>query len=387
MRVAIPREIAPGETRVALIPESVERLRAAGWEVSVETGAGFAAGFPDAAYRTAGAEIAATCESLYPGVRATLKVRSPGSLSAAGGHEVDRLPEGSVLIALLEPRRQPDLVERLSRRRVSAFALERLPRISRAQKMDVLSSMSTIAGYKAALLAASHLGKLFPLLMTAAGTVAPARVLVVGAGVAGLQAIATARRLGAVVEAADVRPAVREEVQSLGASFVDLGLAAEQAIGEGGYARELSEAHQQSERRLLAERARQADAIIATAMVPDRPAPRLLTREAVESMRPGSVIVDLAAEQGGNCELTRPGETVQHAGVTILGPKNLAATVPGHASQMYSRNMLAFFQLLWRSPAMPEEGGQEFVLEDEILRATCVTHGGRVLLEPQPVAG
>jgi NAD(P) transhydrogenase subunit alpha len=385
VRVAIPRETATGETRVALVPESVERLRALGHAVGVETGAGSAAGFPDAAYRAAGAEIETAREALYGSAGAVLKVRAPRALDG-GRHEADFLSPGAVLVGLLEPGRSADLLERLRARRASAFALESLPRLSRAQKMDVLSSMSTIAGYKAALLAASQLGRLFPLLMTAAGTLAPARVLVIGAGVAGLQAIATARRLGAVVEATDVRPAVREEVQSLGASFVELGVAEEEAVGAGGYARPLSESQEEAERRVLAERARQADVVIATAMVPDRPAPRLLGREAVEAMRPGSVIVDLAAEQGGNCELTRPGETVEHAGIRILGPRNLAATVPGHASLMFSRNLYAFFQLLFAVPAGSTDGRPRLALEDEIVRATCLLHEGRDPAEAPAVA-
>jgi NAD(P) transhydrogenase subunit alpha len=377
MKIVIPKEITPGETRVALVPESVAKLTKADLTVGVEKGAGQAAGFPDEAYAKAGAEIVDDPAALYQRADVILKIRAPIEHPGLGKDEVDLYPEGSVLIGLIGSREDGELIERLAKRRISTFSLILLPRISRAQKMDVLSSLSTVAGYKCALLAASSLPKFFPLLMTAAGTIAPAKVYVLGAGVAGLQAIATSRRLGAVVEASDIRPAVREEVQSLGATFVDLQVEAE---GEGGYAKEVSASHQEQERKIVAERARASDCVITTAVVPGRKAPVLITKEMVEVMRPGAVIVDLAAEQGGNCELTRAGETVVHNGVSIVGPTNLTASMPTHASQMYSRNIAAFLNL------MTKEGALNLDFEDEIVRESCMTHDGKPAPQPQPAA-
>jgi len=381
MRIVVPKEVVAHETRVALIPETVAKLVRDGFSVRVEKGAGVQATHMDSAYVEAGAEVAPDPAALYDGANVVVKVRSPVPHPAAGRDEVELLPEGVILVGILEAATRPDLVDRLRRRRINAFALELLPRISRAQKMDVLSSMSTVAGYKAALLAADSLNKFFPLLMTAAGTIAPAKVHVLGAGVAGLQAIATARRLGAVVEASDIRPAVREEVQSLGASFVDLHVEAGEAVGEGGYAKELSQSKQDEERRILAERLRLSDCVIATAMVPGKRAPRLITRDMVESMKYGSIIVDLAAEQGGNCELTQPGRTVTHAGITIYGPVHLVASVPTHASQMYSRNVYAFLGQFLKG------GRLELDFSDEILRSTCVTGGPSPASAGAPVSG
>ena len=370
MRIAVPREVAPGENRVALVPDTVARLAKAGFEVQVETGAGMAAGFTDEAYREAGATIAPGAPSLLGGTDVTLKVRAPMQV-AGGGHEADLLREGSVLIAFLGRDRESDLARKLTARGIRAFSMEMVPRISRAQKMDALSSMSTAAGYKAALLAAGSLGKFFPLLMTAAGTIAPARVFVIGAGVAGLQAIATSRRLGAIVEAFDVRPAVREEVQSLGATFVAPDLVADAAVDKGGYAKALTEEQHAREHKLLEERVKMNDVVITTAMIPGRPAPRLITADMVRQMRPGSVIVDLAAETGGNCELTRPGEKIVANGVTIIGFLDLATTIPTHASQMYSRNISSLLLHLVK------DGKLEPDFEDEITRESCFTRGAK----------
>ncbi|MEO5618593.1 MAG: Re/Si-specific NAD(P)(+) transhydrogenase subunit alpha [Candidatus Eisenbacteria bacterium] len=370
--VAVPRETTPGETRVALIPASIAPLLKAGVGVRIQAGAGDAAGFSDAEYREAGASIAATVAETFAGAEVVLKVREPRALEgvpggAGSGHEADLLAEGAVLIGLLNPSANAALFERLTARGVIAYAMEKLPRISRAQKMDVLSSMSTVAGYKAALLAADSLPRFFPLLMTAAGTIAPARVFVLGAGVAGLQTIATARRLGAVVSAFDIRPAVREEVQSLGATFVATEQLDASAVAAGGYAKEQTEDQQQRTRELLAKHIAQSDAVITTAVVPGRRAPVLVTEAMVKGMRRGSVIVDLAAEQGGNCELTEPGRDVVKHGVQILGPLQLVAQMGTHASQMYARNISALLLHLIK------DGKLHFDWKDEITRETCVT--------------
>jgi H+-translocating NAD(P) transhydrogenase subunit alpha len=358
MRVAVPRESAPGERRVALVPEAVGRLAPAGFEVAVERGAGDAAGFGDDAYAEAGAAVVER-DALLDGVEAVLRVRAPSA------EEVDALAPGTVLIGFLEPLSDPGGIERLTRRGVVAFAVESIPRITRAQSMDALSSQATVAGYKAALLAADRLQKLFPLLMTAAGTVPPAKVLVLGAGVAGLQAIATARRLGAVVSAFDVRPAVQEQVESLGATFLDLGVRGEET--EGGYARELSSEEQSRQQAALEDRIPEFDAVITTALVPGRPAPTLIPAAAVARMRAGSVIVDVAAEAGGNCESTVPGEVVERDGVTVVGLTNLASLMAMDASRLYARNVSSLLQHL--AP------GGELTLdfEDEITAGACVT--------------
>jgi H+-translocating NAD(P) transhydrogenase subunit alpha len=356
MRVGVPKESAPGERRVALVPESVGRLAAAGTEVAIETGAGAAAGYPDTAYTEAGATVAADA---YAGAELIARVRKPGS------DELARLTEAIVLVGFLEPLSDREGIERLAKRGVVAFAMESIPRITRAQAMDALSSQATVAGYKASLMAAERLPKFFPLLMTAAGTVAPAKVLVLGAGVAGLQAIATARRLGAVVSGFDVRPVVKEQVESLGATFLDLGIRGEET--EGGYARELSEEEQRAQQAALEERLPEFDVVITTALIPGRPAPRLIPASAVAAMTDGSVIIDLAAEAGGNCELTDPGEEVVREGVTIVGATNLASTMAHHASQLYSRNVTAL--LLHLAP----EGELTLDYEDEITAGACVT--------------
>jgi NAD(P) transhydrogenase subunit alpha len=356
MRVGVPKESAPGERRVALVPESVSRLAAAGIEVRIEVGAGAAAGYPDDEYRDAGASLA---DDAYEGVELVARVRKP----AAG--ELVRLSQGTALVGFLEPLSDPEGVERLAERGVVAFAMESIPRITRAQSMDALSSQATVSGYKATVIAAERLPKFFPLLMTAAGTVAPAKVLVLGAGVAGLQAIATARRLGAVVSGFDVRPVVKEQVESLGATFLDLGILGEET--EGGYARELSEDEQRAQQAALEQRLPEFDVVITTALVPGRPAPKLIPAAAVAAMRDGSVIVDLAAEAGGNCELTTPGEEVVREGVTIVGLTDLPSTMAHHASQLYSRNVSAL--LLHLAP----EGDLKLDFDDEITAGACVT--------------
>jgi H+-translocating NAD(P) transhydrogenase subunit alpha len=356
MRVGVPKESAPGERRVALVPESVGRLVGAGSEVTIEAGAGAAAGYPDEAYREAGATVG---DDPYGGSELIARVRKPAA------DELAPLSEGVVLVGFLEPLSDAEGVERLASAGVVAFAMESIPRITRAQAMDALSSQATVSGYKAVLIAAERLPKFFPLLMTAAGTVAPAKVLVLGAGVAGLQAIATARRLGAVVSGFDVRPVVKEQVESLGASFLDLGVHGEET--EGGYARELSEEEQRAQQAALEERLPDFDVVVTTALVPGRPAPRLIPAAAVAAMRDGSVIVDLAAETGGNCELTSPGEEVVREGVTIVGATNLPSTMAHHASQLYSRNVSAL--LLHLAP----EGELKLDFEDEITAGACVT--------------
>lgn len=371
MRIFVPREIAEAETRVALVPESASRLVKSGFEVVVEAGAGERATFSDAAYGDAGARIVAEAKAAYAEAETVLKVREPLPHPTAGAHEAELLREGSTLVALLAPARATPVMETLARRRITAFSLDSVPRISRAQKMDALSSMSTVAGYKAALLGADSLGKFFPLLMTAAGTIPPARVFVLGAGVAGLQAIATARRLGAVVEAFDIRPAVREEVQSLGATFVGASLEAAEVVAEGGYARELSAQRQEDVRRLVRERLKQADVVITSAMVPGKRAPLLITEEMLAEMRPGTVIVDMASDLGGNCALSQPGKVVVHGGVTIHGPIGLASALPFHASQMYSRNIVALLQHLTR------DGQYHLDFDDEITRGTCLLFEGK----------
>jgi H+-translocating NAD(P) transhydrogenase subunit alpha len=354
VRVGVPRETAAGERRVALVPESVPKLTALGADVVVERGAGHAASFTDDAYADAGAQLAETAFA----ADVVAKVAPPSPDEAA------LLQEGTVLVGFLAPLTDEEGIARLRDRGVTAFAMESIPRITRAQPLDALSSQATVAGYKATLLAAENLPRFFPMLMTAAGTVAPAKVLVLGAGVAGLQAIATARRLGAVVTGFDVRPVVKEQVESLGATFLELSVRGEET--EGGYAKELTPEQQAQQQQELAERISEFDAVITTALVPGRPAPRLIPASAVEAMKPGSVVVDLAAEAGGNCELTTPGEiTVEHD-VTIVGLTNLPSTMPYHASQLYSRNVTALLQLL------VEEGELKLDWSDEIISGACV---------------
>ena len=367
MKVAIPKELAPDERRVALVPDTATKLKAASLDVSVEAGAGAGAYISDDAYEAAGVKVVKTAATLLADADAVLKVQAPST------EEVDLLKSGSVLISFLQPATQADVVKALAKRGVTAFSLELLPRISRAQSMDALSSQASAAGYKAVLMAAGRLGKFFPMMMTAAGTVAPARVLVMGAGVAGLQAIATARRLGAIVSAYDVRPAVKEEVQSLGATFIELALESQQ--GEGGYAREQSEEFLRKQRDLIGEHVAKSDVVITTAAVPGRRAPLLVTGDMVKAMRPGSVIVDLAADTGGNVELTQAGKDLDVGGVTIIGTRNVPSTMPLHASQLFARNVMNLLLHLVKDGAITLD------FQDEITKGSCVTHGGAIVNE------
>lgn len=375
MLIGVPREIASGERRVALVPEVVQQLTRAGNRVTIERGAGLRAGFTDEAYRAVGCDLADTPEEIYRTAQLVLKVQRPAVDDVEGRSEFDALAPGSVLIGLLQPSGDPMLFARLAERSITSLSMELVPRTTRAQMMDALSSQSTVAGYKAVLIAANALQKFFPMLMTAAGTVRPARVLVIGAGVAGLQAIATARRIGAVVEAFDTRPVVKEQVKSLGATFVELDVhsGAEDA---GGYATELSEDHIKREKELIHERAAVADVIITTALVPGKRAPLLIDARTVEAMRPGSVIVDLAGEQGGNCELSVPGETTVQHDVTIIAPLHISSDLAFHASQMYAKNVAALVTLL------APRGELNLNFEDDIISAVCVTAGGTVRHAP-----
>lgn len=371
MRLAVAKEIEVSERRVALIPDVVSRLVKQGFDVWVEAGAGDRAHFPDADYEAVGAQIVLDREKLWREADILLKVRPP-QFDQDGRSEVDLLRDGSVLVGFMDPLGQPEIARRLANRRVTAFSMEMIPRTTRAQSMDALSSQASIAGYKAALIAATALPKYFPMLTTAAGTIRPAKVFVMGAGVAGLQAIATARRLGAVVEAFDIRPAVKEEVQSLGARFVEVTLGEETAAA-GGYAKELSEQAKQRSRELVAEHVSQADVVITTAQVPGKKAPILVTDEMVASMAPGSVIVDLAADQGGNVVGSESGRDVVRHGVTIIGPTNLPSSVPIHASQLYAKNLQTLVQLIVKDGELNLDFG------DDIISGACITHNGEIL--------
>ena len=362
MVVGVPKETAPGERRVALVPEVVKRLQGKDIDVVVEAGAGERALIPDAVFEEAGASIGDPW-----GADVVAKVAPPTS------EEIGRLRSGGVLVGFLAPLSAPDTTRALAQAGVTAFAMEAIPRISRAQSMDALSSQSNVTGYKAALLGAEHATRFYPMLMTAAGTIPPAEVLVLGAGVAGLQALATAKRLGARTTGYDVRPEVAEQVQSLGAQWLDLEI---EAAGEGGYARELTEDEREQQQQQLTEAIKRFDVVITTALVPGRPAPKLVTAEAVEGMKPGSVIVDLAGETGGNCELTEPGDTVVKHDVTIVSPLNLPATMPEHASQLYARNIQSLLELM-----LGEDGNVELDFEDEIIAGACVTRDGEIVHE------
>ncbi|MGA3317611.1 MAG: Re/Si-specific NAD(P)(+) transhydrogenase subunit alpha [Candidatus Korobacteraceae bacterium] len=372
MMVGVPRESFPGERRVALIPAVIPSYAKVGVEVLVESGAGMAAGYPDAQYLDKGAKIVATREEVFR-ADVVVQVLCYGSNDQTGAADLPLLHRGQALIGFLRPLGDIHSVQAIAQTGVSAFSIELMPRITRAQSMDALSSMSTIAGYKAVVIAADTLPRLFPMLTTAAGTITPSRVLVIGAGVAGLQAIATARRLGAVVSAYDLRPAVKEQVHSLGGRFVELPLEAADAQDAGGYAKAQDESFYQRQRELLGKVVAESDVVITTAVVPGKKSPVLVTKEMVAGMAPGSVIVDLAAERGGNCELTRTGEQVVEHGVTIMGTINLASTVPYHASQMYSKNLTNFLL------HMVKDGKLVLDLEDEITRSTLITQGGEVV--------
>jgi NAD(P) transhydrogenase subunit alpha len=364
MRVGVPKETTPGERRVALVPDVVRRLGTKGVEVVIESGAGAQALIPDALFEQAGAQIAADPGEVW-GADVVVTIAPPSE------EDIGRLGPGSVLVGFLGPLTNPGTVSALARAGVTAFAMEAIPRISRAQSMDALSSQSNVAGYKAALLGAEHSTRFYPMLMTAAGTIPPAKVLVLGAGVAGLQALATARRLGAQTTGYDVRPEVAEQVESLGATFLDLGV---EAAGEGGYARELTDEEKARQQQALTDAIAGFDVVITTALVPGRPAPKLVTAEAVEAMKPGSVIVDLAGESGGNAELTEPGETVVKHDVTIVSPLNLPASMPEHASQLYARNVQALLELF-----LDDEGNLSLDFDDEILAGACVTRDGEIV--------
>ena len=365
MNIGVPKETAANERRVAVTPDVAGRLVKTALSVLVERGAGEGASFGDDAYGAAGATLGATAGEVFGQSDVVLKVQLPSA------QEARLCREGSALVALFQPSAEREAVTQLAARKVTAFSLALLPRITRAQPMDVLSSQATVAGYKAVLLAAAATGRFFPMLVTAAGTLPPARVLVLGAGVAGLQAIATARRLGAVVSAFDVRAAAKEQVESLGAKFLEMQLG-EQAEAAGGYAKQLSEDTHRRELAFLAQQVQDADIVITTAAVPGKRAPILITAEAVQGMKPGAVIVDLAAETGGNCEVTEPGSEVRRNGVAILGPLNLPSTLPLHASQMYARNISSFLLHVAR------DGKLVVDFDDEIIRDTCVTHAGEV---------
>lgn len=373
LTIGVPTESFPGEHRVALVPSAVAALTKAGLAVVVQAGAGSEAGFLDESYTKAGARIAADRRDVFASSQVILQVRAAGANAQAGRSDLDLFREGQFLIAMCDPLSEPNPVSDLAQRNVLTFALELLPRITRAQRMDVLSSMATIVGYKAVLLAAGTLPRMFPMLMTAAGTVTPAKVFVVGAGVAGLQAIATARRLGAVVHAYDVRPAAKEQVESLGARFVELQLATQDSEQASGYAKAMDEEFYRRQREMMAHVVAERNVVITTAAVPGKTAPLLITGEMVAQMAPGSVIVDLAAERGGNCELTQPDETVVEYGVTILGPTNLAAQVAYHASEMYSKNISTFLL------HMIEGGRVQLDMQDEIVKDTLLTRDGQVV--------
>lgn len=373
MRIGVLRESFPGETRVALVPAHVPALVKAGLQVLIEAGAGGPAGFPDREYADKGGSIVARAEAIAADL--LLQVRSATANAVTGAQEIDALRRDQAVIGFAEPLTAGELTRRMAAQGVTSFSMELMPRITRAQSMDALSSMATIAGYKAVLLAADTLPRIFPMLMTAAGTIAPAKVFVVGAGVAGLQAISTAKRLGAKVDAYDVRPAVKEQINSLGARFVELPLETGAAEDKGGYAKAQDEAFYQRQREMMLKVVAGSDVVITTAAIPGKRAPILITDEMVRGMAPGSVIVDVAAERGGNCELTEPGRNVIAHNVTILGPTNLPASVPYHASQMYSRNITTFLAHLIK------DGALHIDTSDEITRETLVTRGGEIVHE------
>ncbi|HET9040172.1 MAG TPA: Re/Si-specific NAD(P)(+) transhydrogenase subunit alpha [Gemmatimonadales bacterium] len=369
MRIGVPKETAPGERRVALVPESCKKLKQAGYEIAVETGAGVSAGYPDDAYRELGVTLEPDPAALLAGADVALKVGPP--FTDGGRDEVAWMRSGAVYLGSLMPLRHLGAVRALAARGVTAFATDAIPRTTRAQSMDTLSSMANIAGYKGVLLAAAELNKYFPMFMTAAGMVPPAKVFVIGAGVAGLQAIATAKRLGAHVTATDVRPEVKEQIESVGGKYVGIELTESAAAG-GGYAKELSEADKARQREILAAQVAQSDVVVTTALIGGVFAPRLISADMVRSMKPGTVIVDLGADGGGNCELSRPGQTVVVDGVTIMAPLNLPASMPLHASLLFSRNLTSFLQ------AFTKDGAFQLDLNDDIQQGALITHAGEV---------
>jgi NAD(P) transhydrogenase subunit alpha len=366
MKIAVLKEIMAGENRVAIIPDSVKRLSRKGIEVTVQAGAGVASGYADTDYQQAGATVEPSIDRLIAEAEGVIKVQPPTI------EEIESLKQDSIYISIIQSLHRHDIVKKLAEQQVTAFGLDAIPRITLAQSMDVLSSMSTIAGYKAVLLAADNINKFFPMLMTAAGTVAPAKVMVLGAGVAGLMACATAKRLGAVVEATDVRPVVKEQVQSVGAKFLEVE-SEESGEAEGGYAKEMSEEYKRKQAEMIARHIAKSDVVIPTALIPGRKAPILITEQHVKSMKPGSVIVDLAAEMGGNCELTEPNRNVTRHGVLIIGHTNLPSTMSYHASQMFSKNIEKFLFHL------TDENGFKLDLQDEITKGSMITHKGEIV--------
>lgn len=372
MKIGLPKETFPDERRVGLTPDSLTLLKKQGHTVTVEAGAGEAAGYPDDAYKEKGAELVTSRADLFGGAELIVQVRGLGANLEAGRGDLEFLKSGQTLVGSFDPLSAPEAAKELAARDVTVFALELMPRISRAQSMDILSSMATIAGYKAVLLAADTVPRMFPMFMTAAGTITPAHVLVVGAGVAGLQAIATAKRLGAVVSGYDVRPAVKEQIESLGAKFVEMDLETGAAEDKGGYAKEMGDDFIRKQRELMTKVVAENHIIITTAAIPGRKSPVIVTAEMVEGMMPGSVIIDLAAERGGNCELTKADETVVVHGVTIMGPTNLPSAIPFHASQMFGRNVVNFLKELTK------DGNLAIDMDNEVLRGTLLTHEGEV---------
>ncbi len=368
MKIGIPKEISEGERRVAIVPKMAAQLKKDGYDILVEADAGEAAFFSDSEYERAGATIVADAQSLYAEADVIMKIWPPQK------GEVEMMKPGSTYIGFLAPISRLDIIRQINKKNITSFAMEFIPRIARSQSMDALSSMASIAGYRAVLIATQHLGKFFPLMMTAAGTIPPARVLILGAGVAGLQAIATARRLGASVEAFDTRPAVREQVESLGAQFIEMELVKD-AENSGGYAKEMSDEFLKREREIIGNRIAQNNVVITTAQVFGKKAPILITEEMVKQMKKGSVIIDLAAEQGGNCELTEAGMSIVKHGIIICGMVNLPSTLPIDASRMYSRNITNFFRHLYKT----KDGTLDF--EDEITKSTCITHKGEIMNE------
>ncbi len=375
MIVAIPKEILPGENRVAAIPATVKELVKTGMQVIIEAGAGERSFFSDASYQEAGATIEKDTNKLYDKADLVLKVNHPVYNENLKKHEAELLKNGSAFVSFFQTTREKEAVEILIKKKVTGFSMHLIPRTTLAQKMDALSSQSNIAGYKAVLIGAAHLGKYMPLLMTAAGTIPPAKVLILGAGVAGLQAIATAKRLGAQVEAFDVRPVVKEQVESLGAKFVEVETASNDGVGEGGYAKETSDEYKQKQQALIKEHIGKSDIVITTALIPGRPAPLLIPKDMVEGMKPGSVIIDLAAENGGNCELTKADEIVKHNQVLVDGTLNLPGSMPIHASQLYAKNITSFVTY------MCPEGKLNLDMEDEIISGSMFTHNGEIVNE------
>ena len=373
MIVGVPKEIYPGERRVALVPAVIPNLTKAGLEVHVEAGSGFEAGYPDSEYAAKGAKLVASRAEIFQSADIVTQFLCHGANDRNGREDLPLMRKGQVLVGFVRPLGHVKTLQDIAERGVTAFSVEMIPRTTRAQSMDALSSMATICGYKAVVLAADTLPRMFPMLTTAAGTIAPARVLIIGAGVAGLQAIATARRLGAVASAYDMRPAAKEQVQSLGGRFVELPIEAKDAQDARGYGKAQDESFYQKQRELLGNTVAQSDVVITAAVIPGKKSPVLVTKDMVERMAPGSVIVDLAAERGGNCELTKPDATTVACGVTIIGEFNLAATVPYHASQLFARNISAFLQHLTK------DGKLQMNLEDDIIRETMVTHEGEVV--------